>query len=113
MSSSTVFAINLGGEGEIPGVLNQQRPAAARAGWFSINSMSLADLIAAGHTFLICSNDAISLPDGCVDTVYTTNVPIDTTNPYFGPGVQSSEIRRILKSGGVWVRDGVSYFTKP
>jgi hypothetical protein len=112
MSHST-FAINLGGEGEIPDILNQQRADAVKPGWFSVSGKTLAELIVAGHRFLICPNDAIALPDECVDVVYTNNVPVDTSHPWYGPGVQSSEIRRILKSGGVWIRDGVLYYTKP
>lgn len=54
----------------------------------------------------------MALPDDSVDVVYTNSVPIDI-NSLLGPGVQSSEIRRILKPGGVWIRDGVLYYTKP
>jgi len=104
---------NIGGEGERVGVPNQQPPAALRPNWRSVTGKTLAELTQAGHTFLICTNDAIALPDDSVDTVYTNNVPVDTTNAWFGLGVQSSEIRRILKSGGVWIRDGVPYYTKP
>lgn len=98
-----VFAINLGGENEVPGVLNQQPPwvAAARP-----------DLFPRGGDYLICSNLSIPLPDNSVDVVYTNNVPVDVVT-WRGPGVQSSEIRRILKPGGVWIRDGVVYYTKP
>lgn len=108
-----MFAVNLGGEGEILGILNQQPPRAAQPGWFSVTGKTLGELVAAGQTFLICPNDALAIPDECVDTAYTNSVPIDTTNAWFGPGVQSSEIRRILKPGGVWIRDGVLYYTKP
>ncbi len=34
-------------------------------------------------------------------------------NSLLGLGVQSSEIRRILKPGGEWIRDGVLEWTKP
>ena len=108
-----MFAINLGGEGEIPGILSQQRPHAMHPSWFAVSTETVAELIADGHTFLICPNDAIALPDGCVDIVYTNSVPVDTTHPLYGPGVQTSEVHRILKSGGQWIRDGVLYFTKP
>src|SRR5262249_50747072 len=98
--------------GEIPGVLNQQPPNAAQPGWFSVAGKTLTELIAAGHTFLICPNDAIAIPDGCVDVVHTNSVPVDVVT-WRGPGVQSSEIRRILKPAGVWIRDGVLYYTNP
>jgi hypothetical protein len=65
-----------------------------------------------GIAFLICPNDAIPLPADSVDEAVTNNVPIDAKT-FRGLGVQSSEISRILISGGRWVRDGVVVFTKP
>jgi hypothetical protein len=47
-----------------------------------------------------------------VDEVITNFVPVDVST-WLGPGVQSGEIMRILKAGGVWVRDGQVYYTKP
>lgn len=108
-----MFAINLGGEGEEPGVLNQQPPKSLDSTWRSVSRKTVAQLVVDGHQFLICPNDALAIPDECVDRVYTNSVPIDTTNAWFGPGVQSSEIKRILKPGGEWIRDGVLYYTKP
>ena len=44
--------------------------------------------------------------------MYTNDVPVDiTTHP--GPGVQSSEIKRILKPGGFWVANGLVFNAKP
>jgi hypothetical protein len=107
------YRVNLGGEAELPGVLNQQGPWAAQPGWAaSRTSETLAQLVAAGHTFLICDNRSIPLPDSCADEVLTNSVPIDV-NTWIGPGVQSSEIRRILKSGGIWGRDGINHYLKP
>src|SRR4051794_34015439 len=106
------FVVNLGGEGEQPDILNQQPAWAAEPTWFTTKRESLLDLLRRGHTFLLCPNDALTLPDECVDTVFTTSVPVDVTT-WRGPGVQSSEIRRILKPGGIWIRDGVPYYTKP
>lgn len=106
--------VNFGGEGEIPGVLNQQGPWVLSPSWrCSRDGRTLQELVDDGHAFLICPNTAVALPDDSADIVYTNSVPIDTTTGWLGPGVQSSEIKRILKSGGVWVRDGVPYFTKP
>ncbi|MBY0512690.1 MAG: hypothetical protein K2P78_02120 [Gemmataceae bacterium] len=110
--SSTQFRVNLGGEGEVPGVLNQQPPGAAGPAWFTRSGLSLIGLILSGVPVLVCANDDLTLPDGCADIVYTNHVPIDQVST-LGPGVQSSEIERILKAGGVWVRDGVPYYTKP
>jgi hypothetical protein len=110
--SQPAFAVNLGGEGEIPGILNQQPPGAAGPNWFSRNGKTLLEMIRDGHPFLICANDAVALPAESVDTVYTNNVPVDITST-LGPGVQTFEIKRILKPGGVWIRDGAPYYTKP
>ena len=108
-----MFAINLGGEGEIPGVINQQGPWVLSPNWFcSRDGRTFPELVADGHVFLICPNIPLPFPDDCVDRVYTNSVPLDRPTPT-GPGVQSSEIRRILKSGGEWIRDGVLYYTKP
>jgi SAM-dependent methyltransferase len=108
-----MFAINLGGEGEEPGVINQQGPWALEPNWFcSVDGRTFKELVAAGLVFLICPNLPLPFPDGTFDCVYTNSVPLDRPTPY-GPGVQSSEIKRILKSGGEWIRDGVSYYTKP
>src|SRR4051812_29661152 len=93
------YRVNLGGEGETPGVLNQQGPWVLLPGWASSQTSQTLDQLAAfGHEFPICDNLTIPLPDGCADEVFTNSVPVDI-NPLLGPGVQSSEIRRILKSG--------------
>ncbi|MCI0703426.1 MAG: class I SAM-dependent methyltransferase [Planctomycetia bacterium] len=107
------FVINLGGEGEIADVINQQGPWALDPNWRSSRQgKTLQELVKDGHDFLIAPNDRLPLPDNSVDRVYTDSVPIDVTT-WLGPGVQSSEIRRILKSGGEWIRDGTLYYTKP
>ena len=110
----TPFRVNLGGEGEEPGVLNQQSHwAVTDPGWRSSQGgESLATVVGAGHDFLISPNDRLPLPDGCADEVITNSVPIDVPT-WLGPGVQSSEIHRILKPGGIWTRDGHSFFQKP
>src|SRR4051812_38954583 len=110
------FAVNLGGEGEIPGVLNQQPPSALLASWISTTQnnpgKTIRELEAEGHQFVIAPNDQLPFADGSVDVVYTNSVPIDFVT-HSGPGVQRSEIKRILKSGGVWIKDGLVEFTKP
>lgn len=112
--SPTLFAINLGGEGEIPGVINQQGPwAVLDPRWLcSRDGRTFHDLVRAGIPFLICPNTALPFPDGTVDVVHTEGVPIDIHSTY-GPGVQSSEIERILKPGGVWIDEGSVKWTKP
>jgi hypothetical protein len=109
---NTLFAINLGGDGEIPGVLNQQGPWALNPNWESVDGRPLAALVADGHAFLICPNTQLPLPDESCGVVSTNNVPVGIV-AYHGPGVQVSEIHRILKSGGQWIHDGLPVWIKP
>jgi hypothetical protein len=64
MNGSIPFAINLGGEGEVPSVLNQQgRWVIVDSSWqSSLSGQSFVELIQDGHSFLICDNAAIPLP---------------------------------------------------
>ena len=111
--SRPITTLNLGGEGEVPNVVNQQRPAALSSTWASCAAGdTLEQLALKGHDFLICENTSLPLGDDSVDLVITNSVPIDTVT-LGQPGVQSSEIRRILASGGHWVHDGKVRFTKP
>ncbi len=112
--SHTRLEVNLGGEGEIPGVINQQGPwVLTVASWRSSrNAETFQQLVAKGDAYLICPNLPLAFPDNSVDVVYTNGVPVDL-NSLLGPGVQSSEIRRILKSGGQWIKDGKLEWTKP
>lgn len=111
-----MLRLNLGGEGEIPGVPNQQPPWALAPGWRSTTignpGKTIRELEAEGHQFIITPNDKLAIADESYDIVYTSSVPVDKTT-YLGPGVQSSEIRRILKLGGIWIRDGRVWYRKP
>jgi hypothetical protein len=108
-----LLRINLGGEGEVVGAINQQEAWVLDPNWRSSRyGKSLLELVGEGHDFLICPNAALPFPDVTVDEVITNNVPIDTIT-HLGMGVQSSEIRRILKSGGTWIRDGQTVYRKP
>ena len=105
--------VNLGGEGEIPGILNQQGPWALLPSWRSADgTKTLHDLRADGHRFVISSNLRLPFANNSVDVVYTQSVPIDITTLH-GPGVQSSEVRRILKSGGIWIDGNQLRLVKP
>jgi hypothetical protein len=108
-----ITTINLGGEGEVAGVVNQQRPAAlSAAGGASLTGEALEQLALTGHDFLICPNTRLPINDDSVDLVITNSVPIDTV--VLGePGVQSREIERILVPGGQWVHDGAVRYVKP
>jgi hypothetical protein len=112
--SPIALAINLGGEGEIPSVINQQGHwVITSPSWFaSRTGETFPQLVAKGDAYFICSNLALPFPDNSVDVVYTNGVPIDATS-MLGPGVQSSEIKRILKPGGQWIKDGNVEWTKP
>lgn len=111
-----MLAINLGGEGEIPGVVNQQPPWALLPGWRSttINNRgkTINELEGEGHQFVIAPNEAIPFADESVDVVYTNGVPIDIVT-WRGPGVQTTEIQRILKPGGIWIRSRRLWYRKP
>jgi len=111
--SRPITTINLGGEGEVPQVVNQQRPLTLSAMWASCGAgHSLEDLAKMGHDFLICENTQLPLNNDSVELVITNSVPIDTMS-LGQPGVQSSEIKRILASHGQWIHDGRIRFTKP
>jgi hypothetical protein len=108
-----MLILNLGGEGEIPGVINQQGQWVLSSHWFrSQDGRTFRQLVGDGHVFLICPNIPLPFPDDSVDLVYTNGVPLDMAT-HLGPGVQSSEIRRILKLGGQWIKDGKLEWTKP
>ena len=112
-SRISVEVVNLGGEGEVSGVLNQQRPAALSTAWRSCRGgATLQQLAQAQHDFLVCDNTDLAIMDGSVDMVITNDVPID--NVVLGdPGISSREIRRILCSGGRWLHNGEQVFTNP
>jgi hypothetical protein len=100
------MTINLGGEGEVPGVLNQLGRWVVLPGWRARATVkTFAELVAAGHDFL--------LADDCCDEVLTNSLPPVDAVTYLGPTVQTSEIRRILKSGGRWIDNGVVRWIKP
>lgn len=105
--------VNLGGEGEVPGVLNQQGPWVLNSAWRSSREgKTLQELRAKGHRFVIAANTHLPFAADSVDEVITNWVPIDRVT-HLGPGVQSTEVWRILKSGGQWIRNGRVSYTKP
>jgi hypothetical protein len=112
LATPTQLRLNLGGEGERSDVINQQPEWVPSPGHWGAAGPHLAALIAAGEAFLFCRNVELPFPDGTVDQVCSNSVPIDV-NTWLGPGVQSSEIRRVLRSGGEWRHDGVVVYTKP
>lgn len=109
------FRINLGGEGEASGVLNQQgRWVIWTPGWRSSQTgQTFEELVRAGHDFLIADNARLPLPDNAFDEVVTNNVPPVDSVTWLGPTVQTSEVRRILKVGGRWIHNGVVRYIKP
>ena len=83
---SQLVRVNLGGEGEVPGVLNQQPPFALLPSWRSQSGKTVAELQAAGIPMLIAPNDRLPFANDSVDEVITNNVPVDRLAAY-GPGV--------------------------
>jgi hypothetical protein len=111
--SRPITTINLGGEGEVQYVVNQQRPAALSSSWGSCMTGDTLEMLSLnGHDFLICENTHLPINDDSMDLVITNSVPIYIVS-LGQPCIQSSEIRRILSSGGQWVHDGNLRFTKP
>ena len=104
--------LNLGGEGEEPNCINQQPD------WRDLNDVAsrsgspLRVILIGGHPFLFCSNLQLPFPDNSVQEVITNGVPVDR-NTLWGPGVQSAEISRVLRSGGTWSDNGVVVHTEP
>lgn len=106
--------INLGGEGEIPDMLNQQGRWVLRRSWRSCRrSKTLKQRAEDGHDFLLCDNTHLSLPDGCCDVVYTKDLPGCDKITYLEPTVQTTEVLRILKSGGRWIENDEVRYVKP
>jgi hypothetical protein len=104
--------LNLGGEVEEPDVINQQPEWVLSSGHWHSAGPHLGPLIAAGEAFLFCRNTGLPFPDASIDSVYSNNVPVDS-HTWLGPGVQSSEVQRVLRSGGEWRHDAVVVYTKP
>jgi hypothetical protein len=74
--SRPITTVNLGGEGEVQGVVNQQRPAALSSTWAScVTGDTLEQLALKGHDFLICENTSLPINDDSVDLVITNSVP--------------------------------------
>lgn len=94
-------------------MVNQQGPWIFDPAWRSSReSKTLAELLADGVQFVVGDNLRLPFASDFFDEVITNNVPVDILS-YHGPGIQSSEVRRILKSGGNWVHDSEVRETKP
>ena len=104
--------LNLGGEGEEAGCINQQPPWADLCNSVSRSGQPLRDLLRLGEDFLFCDNKRLPFPDSTIDGIVTNGVPIDR-NTWLGSGVQSTEIKRVLKKGAIWIHDGNLAYTKP
>ena len=112
-SSPMPFIVNLGGEGEESGALNQQPGTRFSRDRQVVRNpdRTFGDQVDSGHDFLLCLNTCVSLPDGCADCILTNGVPVYPHNEtvsqtFLGPVVMQSEIARLLKSDGVWLDNG-------
>jgi hypothetical protein len=108
-----LLRLNLGGEGEEPNCINQQPPWADLCDSISGNGQPLRSLTYAKVPFLFCDNTSLPFPDSVVDAVITNGVPVDQGNTWLGPSILSSEIKRVLKSGGTWRDNNIPVYTKP
>ena len=113
--------VNIGGEGEIPNVINLQGRWALRHEYgrsddspFLPNGTSVAGMIRKGVQFLIFNAYAEGLPfrTGTVPKVITNSVNVGKSMGVY-PKIPREEIIRVLKPGGTWVRDGKVFYTKP
>jgi hypothetical protein len=92
--------LNLGGEGEVADCINQQPPWVDLTWIIARSGLPLSTLTSAGVPLLFCDHTSLCFPDSIVDNVYTNGVPVDLGMTWLGPSVISSEIKRVLKTGG-------------
>jgi RHS repeat-associated protein len=100
--------INVGGEGEVPGVVNVNTPWILDPNFRSAGgSFTLTELQVQGAQFVIYQpGSPLPYGTGTVDQVITNGVPIDLD--YLGqPGINSAEIWRVLKPNGIWLNNEV------
>jgi hypothetical protein len=62
---------------------------------------------------LFCDHTSLPFPAATVDAVITNGVPVDQGVTWLGPSIPSSEIKRVLKSGGTWHDNGTLIYQKP
>lgn len=107
-------SINLGGEGEEPGVRNQQPDwVPTDPHWRSQRNKMWPQFATRVPDVDYVPNDPLPYADSTFDVVRTNSAPVDRPGPTGKPGLKRSEIKRILKPGGKWVRDGLVEWVKP
>ncbi|HEX3659210.1 MAG TPA: RHS repeat-associated core domain-containing protein, partial [Pirellulales bacterium] len=111
-TASGTLIVNLGGEGEVPGAINQNLKSILDPTWLSSRGAgNLAQLQQQGAQFVISSNAQLPFATNSVPGVITNSVPVNINN-YLGPGIQSSEVQRILAPGSTWIHNGVIQYYK-
>ncbi len=72
--------VNLGGEGKVPGAINQQPPNALSPAWGAsrteVAGKSLGELQATGDPYVVAENTALPFRSGSVDQVITNSVEL-------------------------------------
>lgn len=113
INAPLTLRLNLGGEGEEPDCINQQPVWVDLTLIISRTGKPLNSLLSNAIPLLFCDNNLLPFPDLSDDEVITNNVPIDQGTNWIGPTISSTEIRRVLKSGGKWFDNGILVHTKP
>ena len=104
-------AINLAGEGEVAGIANQNLRVILDPAWrTSAEGLTLSELRALPSTrgIVISTNEALPFRSDFFRTVFANSAPVGGTT-VLGPGIQLSEVARILRSGGRFIYNGRVY----
>ena len=96
--------VNLAGEGELDDVkINQNLKYILEPDWTSSRyGLRLTQIKAEGHQFVISDNLHLPFQSNTIDQVYAGSIALDSVT-FLGPTLQTHEILRILKEGGIFI----------
>jgi len=96
--------VNLAGEGELPDVkINQNLKHILEPDWISSRyGKSITKIQEEGHQFVISDNLHLPFRSNAIDEVYVASISLDSVT-FLGPTPRTSEILRILKTGGLFI----------